>query len=339
MAGNGQDAQGLTTAELSRAGTSTESLRARAAWMYYVEQHTQNDIATRLGIGRVTVVRLLADARARDEVRITLSGRLDDAVRLERALEDAFALERAVVAPVSVPDADPVPAISAATGAFLSDIVKPGMRIGAGWGRTLYGSLPFIHGRTLEDLRVISLLGGIIEARRFNPAEFAWRLAEVFQGEGFLIPAPAIVDSTRTRDALIRDCGIDSIFDMAERLDMALLSVGALQTGTSRRVGYLGDEEHRSLVAAGAVGDLLFHFIDRDGRVVDHEINERVVSIGPDALRRVPVRIMSSGGHQKIDALLGVMRLVAPTVLVTDEHTARALLLRADEPVAEDRPA
>ena len=329
MAGNGQDAQGLTTAELSRAGTSTESLRARAAWMYYVEQHTQNDIATRLGIGRVTVVRLLADARARDEVRITLSGRLDDAVRLERALEDAFALERAVVAPVSVPDADPVPAISAATGAFLSDIVKPGMRIGAGWGRTLYGSLPFIHGRTLEDLRVISLLGGIIEARRFNPAEFAWQLAERFQGEGYLVPAPAIVDSMTTRDALIERCGIDAIFRMSDDLDAVLLSVGGMETATTTfRVGYLSREERLSLVRAGAVGDLLFHFFAGDGTVVEHDINERIVAVGIERLRRVPVRIMASGGAEKVDALFGAMSLVPPTRLVTDEHTARALLAR-----------
>ena len=317
-------------AELSRAGTDAERLRTRAAWMYYVEQRTQNDIAARLGVGRVTVVRLLADARARNEVCITLSGRLDEAVRLERMLEDTFDLERAVVAPVSEPDADPVPAISAATGAFLSDIVKPGMRIGAGWGRTLHGSLPFIHGRTLEDLRVISLLGGIIEARRFNPAEFAWRLAEIFRGEGFLVPAPAIVDSAVTRASLIERCGIDSIFDMAERLDVALYSVGALQSGTAVRVGYLGDEERRSLVAAGAVGDLFFRFLDRRGEIVDHEINERVVAVGVETLRRVPVRILASGGREKVETLLGAMRLARPTVLVTDEHTAAAMLARSD---------
>ena len=339
MSEDGQGTRTLTATELSRAGTNAEHLRARAAWMYYVEQRTQNDIASRLGIGRVTVVRLLADARARNEVRITLSGRLDEAVRLERALEDTFDLERAVVAPLSEPETDPVPAISAATGAFLGDIVKPGMRIGTGWGRTLYGSLPFIHSRTLEDLRVISLLGGIIEARHFNPAEFAWRLAEIFQGEGFLVPAPAIVDSSVTRDSLIERCGIDSIFDMAERLDVALFSVGALQAGTAVRVGYLSEEERRSLVAAGAVGDLFFRFLDRHGRIVDHEINERVVSVGLETLRRVPVRILASGGREKIDTLLGTMQLVPPTVFVTDEHTAATMLARAEESIAGERSA
>ncbi len=50
----------------------TSRLRTRAAWMYYVEQMTQNDIAEALGVGRVTIVRLLADARARNEVKLRL---------------------------------------------------------------------------------------------------------------------------------------------------------------------------------------------------------------------------------------------------------------------------
>ena len=47
-------------------------LRHRAAWMYYAEEMTQNAIAHSLGIGRVTVVRLLAEARALNEVKISL---------------------------------------------------------------------------------------------------------------------------------------------------------------------------------------------------------------------------------------------------------------------------
>ena len=36
--------------------------RMRIAWMYYVEGLTQNEIADRLGIGRVTVVRNINEA-------------------------------------------------------------------------------------------------------------------------------------------------------------------------------------------------------------------------------------------------------------------------------------
>lgn len=122
----------------------TDRLRIRAAWMYFVEQMTQNEIAEVLGVGRVTIVRMLADARARNEVKITIESELSEIVRLERALEKTFGLQQALVAPLSAPNADPIPAISAKTGSFLSDTMKSGMRVGVGWGQTLFSSLPFI---------------------------------------------------------------------------------------------------------------------------------------------------------------------------------------------------
>ena len=317
-------------AEVSRAGRNAEQLRTRAAWLYYVEQRTQSDIANVLNVGRVTVVRLLADARARGEVRITISGALSELIAVERGLEERFGLQQAIVVPVSMPDADPSPAISAAVGSFMNDVVKPRMKIGVGWGRTLFSSLPFLDHQNLEDFQVISLLGGIIQARRFNPAEFAWQFAQAFQGEGFLVPAPVIVDSALTRDALIHRCGIDSIFRMASDLDAVLLSAGGLaSTTTTFQVGYLTAQERRSLQAAGAVGDLLFHFFDEHGAIVEHEINERIVSVSIDAVRRAPLRILASGGREKANALAGCMKLLEPTVLITDEHSARALLERA----------
>lgn len=313
-----------------RGSSQADKIRLRAAWMYYVEQRTQNEIAELLGVGRVTVVRLLADARARNEVKITIEARLADTIRLERGLESAFGLENAIVAPLSSPDADPVPAISAAAGEFISGTVASNMRVGVGWGRTLYSTLPFIRGQTLTGFRVFSLLGGIIQARRFNPAEYAWQLAEMFQGEGFLVPAPAIVDSVATKRTLIERCGLGTVFEMAEELDAVFLSVGGTTaTATSHRVGYLTDAQRDSLAAAGAVGDLLFHFFDRNGRLVDHEINDRVMSVGIDRLRSAPVRLVASGGPDKVDALVGAMTLVNPTVLITDEATAASLLERA----------
>ena len=50
------------------AQNEADRLRARAVWLYHVEGCTQNEIARQLGVNRVMVVRLLADARRRNEV-------------------------------------------------------------------------------------------------------------------------------------------------------------------------------------------------------------------------------------------------------------------------------
>ncbi|MBN9234083.1 MAG: sugar-binding transcriptional regulator [Mesorhizobium sp.] len=295
--------------------------------MYFIEQMTQNEIADVLGVGRVTVVRMLAEARARNEVKIAIESDLSEIVRLERSLEKVFGLEQALVAPLSSPDADPIPGIAAKTGAYLSEAMRSGMRVGVGWGRTLFSTLPFIGAKSLSDFKVISLLGGVGVARRYNPAEFAWRFAQVFQGDGYLIPAPAVVDSVETKVALVERCGLQEIFEMADALDAVLLSIGGIASATTfYRGGFLKEADREALVARGAVGDLLFHFFNRNGDLVDDPVNDRVMSVEVDRLRRAPLRILTSGGQEKIEALLGAMHLVQPTVLITDEESARRML-------------
>ncbi len=310
----------------------SERLRMRAAWMYYVEQMTQNEIADALDIGRVTVVRLLADARARHEVRISVVGELAELTGLERSIEKRFNIERTIVVPLSQPGQDPAPPISAAVGTYLSEVVEPGMVVGLGWGRTLLQSLPFVSERSLDNLRVISLLGGVAQARRFNPAEFVWRFAQIFGGDAYLLPAPAVVDSIATRQALIERCGLGPIMDMADEMDLAVLSVGSIEgTSTTVRVGYLSEELRLAMIEAGAVGDLLFHFFDREGRLVDHPANELVMSVGIERIRAAKRRLLASGGPDKVEALLGGIRILRPTVFITDEQSARAILTLAGE--------
>jgi len=313
--------------QLAGLQSDADRIRARAVWLYHVEGLTQNEIATRLGINRIMVVRALADARRRNEVRVSISAPLAELVELERDVEKLFGIERVIIAPFSDPEGDPVRVIAAAAGNFISGIMKSGMTVGVGWGRTLYNTLPFINGTTLDDFRIVSLLGGIAAARRFNPAEFAWQFAELFQGDGYLIPAPAVVDSVETKHALLERCGLAAIFEMADMLDVALLSVGGISTlTTSYRTGYISEADRRSLIEAGAVGDVLYNFIDCNGEVVNHEVNSRVISVNLPRLRKTPERVLISGGREKLVALKAAIRTLSPTTFITDEQTALSLI-------------
>ncbi|RYB05971.1 sugar-binding transcriptional regulator [Lichenibacterium ramalinae] len=319
------------------AGRRSQRLRLRAAWMYHVEEMTQGAIAEALGVGRVTVVRLLSDAQALHEVRISLSRDIADLTRIERALERRFGLGEAVVAPLSSPTADPTLPIGAATGRMLSDLLRPGMRIGVGWGKTLVAALNAIDERPLPGLAVVSMLGGIAKVLQYNPADFAWQLSRLLQADCFLIPAPAVVDSPETKRALIERCGLGEIFELGRALDAVVMSVGGMgPDNTSYRFGYFSEADRRSLLAAGAVGDLLYQFFDIDGAVLDHPVNARVMAIPSDSILAAPVRVLTSGGPGKVDAMLGAIRLARPTILVTDEVTAAGLLAAAGDPLAAE---
>ena len=303
--------------------------RMRIAWMYYVEGLTQNEIAERLGIGRVTVVRNINEAIRQREVKIRIEGEIAECVEIEDALKKAFDLKDAIVVPEPNNSVQVTKSIGNAAGMFMSDILKDGMSVGVGWGATLYESLATLTTRELNNVQVISLLGGIVQARRFNPAEFAWQFARVVGADCYLLQAPAVVDSPETREALIERCGLRDVFTRAEKLDIAMLSAGTMApSSTAFRFNMLPEDDRLALIKAGAVGDLLYNFFDIDGRLVDHPVNQRIMSIPLGQLRDVPLRVISAGGAEKIEAILGAIKLINCNVLITNEMTAKTLLLR-----------
>jgi deoxyribonucleoside regulator len=319
-----------TVAQLDRAVGRVARNRMRIAWMYYVEGLTQNEIADRLGIGRVTVVRNINEALKQREVKIWIDGDVAECLDLEARLKKAFGLADAVVVPEPSEPGNIGKAIGFAAGIYVTEHLTDNMCLGVGWGATLYESLHTLTARDLKGVDVVSLLGGIVQAKRFNPAEFAWQFANTVGADCFLLTAPAVVDSPATKRALIERCGLDQVLNRVEKMDMALVSVGAMsKQSTSYRFGFFSEQEWRTLQEAGAVGDFLFQFYGKDGKIVDHPINERVMCMPVEKLRAVPRRVMISGGDDKIEALLGGLRLSAANVLITNERTAEKLLERA----------
>jgi len=303
------------------------ALRLRAAWLYHAFGLTQSEVAEQLGIGRSTVIRLLEEARQRGEVRITIEDRVPDLAELSIRLERALGLDEAIVVPCPATGAGTRRAVGLALGRLLSEAVTDGMTIGVGWGRTLSAALESFSPPKRQGVKVMSLMGGAVETQFANPFEFAWRLASALQAECFLFPAPLVVDSAETRARLMADRGIARLRGLAQSLDLAVVSAGGLTESSGSLVRQLiTDEEAAQLLRAGCVADIMCNFIDAQGRLVDHPINERIMSVGVETLRAARHKVLASGGQERAAAILAVHRSIGCNTLVTDEQAARALL-------------
>src|SRR5580693_162901 len=84
---------------------STDELLLRAAWFYYKDELTQDEIAKRLSLSRASVGRLLDRARRVGLVSIQLNAEYLDAFELSAELRRVFHLAEALV----VPDHDKEP--------------------------------------------------------------------------------------------------------------------------------------------------------------------------------------------------------------------------------------
>jgi DNA-binding transcriptional regulator LsrR (DeoR family) len=76
---------------------------------------------------------------------------------------------------------------------------------------------------------------------------------------------------------------------------------------------------------AGAVGEVSFRFYDKDGKSVDTPLNERVIGITMDQLRKANRVMALAGGASKTEAIAGALRLGFIDILVTDKFTAARL--------------
>ena len=317
-----------------RRGTYTayseaSSLRLRAAWLYYDQGLTQKDVATQLGISRTTVIRLLDEAKKRSEVQIWINEGIGDCVELAVRLERAYGLDEAIVVPAPVaPDAETLAkSVGMALGQFLSDVITDGMTIGVGWGRTMTASLASFRPPRRENCKVVSLLGGIVAVHVTNPIDYSWRLASQLGAECYMFLAPLLVDSVETRRNLIEKCGLDRIYRLAEELDLAIVSCGDIGPhSTSLSEGWISKAELNEMIAAGCVCDTMFNFLDENGNSVPHSINERVMSIDLDTLKKAKHIVLSSGGAHRAMAIRATIRRIGCNTLITDEAAARALL-------------
>src|SRR5699024_5886655 len=169
--------------------------------------------------------------------------------------------------------------IGQATGDYLSEFFIDNMNIGIGWGRTLTYATHAMHPQPLKQASVVSLLGALTNPRGLNPMECAWQFANKLGADCYVLPAPAFMANAALRTALLEQRELSDVIARASRADVAIVSVGELSlTAPITRYGFLERSQVQELVDYGAVGDILCHFIDAQGNVVDHPINRRVAA-------------------------------------------------------------
>ena len=102
-------------------------------------------------------------------------------------------------------------------------------------------------------------------------------------------------------------------------------------------LGYCDEDIVRDLQARGAVGDIMGHFFDLQGRPVACELDDRLIALSLDQLQAIPTVVAVAGGLEKAGAILGALRGSHAQVLITDMETARAVLEKSREARHEKR--
>jgi DNA-binding transcriptional regulator LsrR (DeoR family) len=307
---------------------SDRAFLGKLAWLYYVDGLTQKEIAERVGLSRLKVVRLLQRARAEGVVQINLASDLRLNTGLARGLEERFSLQEAIV---TEPVADPElgEEIGRAGGRFLDRVLRANLTLGIGMGRTVASLLPHVPSRNLENAVIRTLAGAYEEpGRETNAYDISWRLADQLDATVEPLHCPLIVATRETRDALLEDRLLRSVLDNLAKCDLALIGLGALDVDSPlARMGYCTTGQLNVLKKQGAVGEILGRFYDLEGKVLESEFDGRTIGISISQLSQIPTVVAMAFGPRKTLTILGALRTGCINVLITDRWTAETVLV------------
>lgn len=327
--------------------TMSKQLLAKVAHFYYRDRLTMAEIGARLAMSRHKVGRMLQEAVESGVVRIEIRTPEDTDAELEHELEQVFGLKACMV--VSVDESrsrEDIKQRTCEVGAdFLRDLIKENDTVGVGWGSTTFGLVNHLKPEAVDGAKVIQITGGNkwVNAA-FDCHEVTRCLAERLGVQPIILHAPGIVDKKRTRDLLLQESSVAEVVKEFDGINIAVVGIGALvpeQVSALLDSGYVSAREREMLIRAGAVGDAFSYFVDDLGNIVPSDINDRIVTIGIDKIRRIPTLIGVAAGAVKARAVAAVVRSSFVNTLIVDSTLARALLEQGPgdhQPLASAEP-
>lgn len=304
------------------------SLAARAAWLSFIGGYTQEEIAQKLGLSRVKINRLIAEATEAGLVRVFVEGNAAECVALEDRIAAHWKLDFCSVSP-TVDDATlPLRTLAAAGAHYLHGVLERGevKLIGIGHGRTLDEVVRYLPRIPRPDVRFVSLLGSLTRHAAANPFDVIHRLVEVTGAECYFMPAPFFADSVADKKVLLAQKGLKDVFSLARAAELYVVGIGEVGAHAHMlATGTVTDKELREVKRAGAVGEVIGRFLDKNGNPVAAELNDRAVALRLEEIKGKSV-VAIAGGEDKTEAIKAVLESHVMKGLITDEATAKAIV-------------
>lgn len=320
----GADGMDERTEKLNRADYE-HRLMIKAVWYYYIENYTQQNISHLLGVSRSKVIALLERARQTGVIRFNVQQDSERRMDTEQRLLARFGLRDAFIVPGAGTLINPNESIAQAAAMYILRRAADDAFINMGYGDTTSRILNHLATAAQLPLNVVSLTGGV---NCYLPNTNS----NVFNARLYLIPSPLLLSGAALRDSLRREPDVEEIFRMIPLSSMSVVGIGSMNDrATILKNGILNNNDFTFLKMQGAVGDVLSHFLDKNGQLVAPDLEKRLMSTPMDQLKTLENVIGAAGGPDKAEAILAVLRGGYLDVLITDEDTAQ-LLLEAPDP-------
>lgn len=304
----------------------------RIAYRYYVEGCSQQAISLQENISRPHVSRLLSKARQCGIVKIKVEfPQSIEFQNLSEELEKLLNLQKVVL--VAVPEEqknEPVrisELIGEAAGKRMQELLGNAKNIGIGWGCTIYHtalSQPKVNSN--GALTFVPLVGISDKNNQYFQSNVVVdRFAEKFNAKSYYTSVPVYNQNNSLKLPIEQD-RYDRLKAHWEKLDAVLIGLGPKYLKGEFLISEASEEYKRLIASSDVVGDILANFFFEDGSVLDSSAYYEQISLPLERLKTIPNVICLAGGTAKVPGLITAARQGYIKTLVTDQHTARAMI-------------
>lgn len=297
-----------------------EVLMFKIAYYYYFEEMTQQGIADKLAVSRIKVIKLLEKARQTGIIQFRLRKNPEFHIQYEQELIKKYNLKDVFIVPAPTSFEKTNSNVAKAASLYLSDRIKEHDLINIGYGDTSKHLLNNLATLAEKPLTCISLTGGVsyyLPDTRSN----------VFNANLHLIPAPLLASSIDMAQAIRNEVSVNEIFQMATLSNLSVVGIGGLhEESTIVRGGTITSNDMIYLKTKGVVGDVLSHFLDKDGNLVPNNFEDCLIGISLEMLKTLPNVVGVAAGDSKVQAIKAVLKGQYLDVLITDVSTAKQIL-------------
>ncbi|MCI6831187.1 MAG: MarR family transcriptional regulator [Clostridiales bacterium] len=293
-----------------------------AATLYYKEKLSQQEIAKRLNVSRPWVSKLLSRAEDLGIVKIEIVSPLSGNSELERNLCEKYGLQHAGVAEKKDRDY-----VSLAAAQYFVSQLESNDVVGIGWGDAISRFLRELTPLHLPNVHTVPLAGSFGETKETLPNYHAIELARKLGGQPHLLHLPAFCGSQEEYDLLSESQMWNELRHMGEHADLAVVGIGTLFSSFLTRNQVLSEGEQKELAEAGAVGDVILHFLNEEGESVETELTKRLLRVDiAEVKKHARTVIAIAEGLEKLPVIRAALRCGLADSFFTDTETAEALL-------------
>jgi DNA-binding transcriptional regulator LsrR (DeoR family) len=294
-------------------------LMNKVVWYYYFGNLTQQNISELLGISRARIIRLLEKARETGVIQFRMHPEHGHRMETETRLACLWDLKDVMIVPTASDGMNTNENIANAAAIYINNLVPENAYINVGYGDTLNRMVNRLAQITESTVSIVSLTGGV---NCYLPNASS----SIFNARLYLTPAPILMSSPEMVAAINNEPSVRQIAQMVKLSFLTVVGIGAMDdNATVLRDGIIGKNDFIFLSMQGAVGDILCHFLDRDGKPILSDVENRLISTPLEALQNLNNVIGVAGGRHKVDAIRSVLKGHYLDVLITDEETAELL--------------